>query len=320
MQIPHVRKTRKGAEGMKKLKPLVLAGAVMMLLLAFAAPVSAHPDPHFTMLLPGEDMEVSAADYIATLGETKTVTILWGHPYEHQLFDCPVVPEVQLRDPEGGIAALTPTEVTVEGKKAYRVSFTIENLGDHILTARLVAEEHGLIDYTKTVIHCGEEAWMGWDAEVGQEVEIIPFTRPYGLEEGFVFAGKALLSNGAPLAGAIVEVEVYHTKSVGDEVVAEAEERFREDPPMMFTRVTTTNSLGEFSYTLDEPGIWFIGVTKEVEGGLDQRAVMVVPVLEAFPAEAPTEAGGTSGWAYAAFWIAIVAFVLGSISLAMRRR
>lgn len=301
---------------MKKLKPLVLAGAVMVLLLAFAAPVAAH----FTMLLPGDDMAVTADDYIATLGETKTVTILWGHPYEHQLFECPDALEVQLRNPDGTVTALTPFETTVEGTKAYSVSFTVEKLGDYIVAARLVEEDHGLIDYTKTVIHCGEEAWMGWDAVVGQEVEIIPYTRPYGLEEGFVFTGKAILSDGTPLAGATVEVEVYHTKSVGDEVVAEAEERFPEDPPMMFTRVTTTNSLGEFSYTLDEPGIWFIGATKEIEGALDQRAVLIVPVLEAFPAEAPTEAGGTSGWAYAAFGIAIVAFVLGGISLAMRRR
>ena len=58
---------------------------------------------------------------------------------------------------------------------------------------------------------------------------------------------------------------------------------------------------------------------KEIEDGLDERAVMIVPVLEAFPAEAPTETGGGGGWAYAAFAIAIVALVLGAISLARKR-
>ena len=299
---------------MKKLKPLILFGAILLLALAFAAPVAAH----FTMLLPGEDMEVTAGDYIATLGETKTVTILWGHPYEHVLFDCPESLEVQLRDPTGGVTTLDAAQTTVEGSKAYDVSFTVEKLGDYIVAAKLVEEGHGLIDYTKAVIHCGEEAWIGWDAQVGQEVEIIPYTRPYGLEEGFVFTGKAILSDGTPLADAPVEIEVYHTKSVGDEVVAEAEEMFPQDPPMMFTRVTTTNSLGEFSYTLDEPGIWFIGVTKEVEGGLDQRAVMIVPVLEAFPPEEQATPGG-AGSAYAALVIAIVALVLSGISLARKR-
>jgi len=327
---------------MKKLKPLIIIGAALVLLLAgmfsFAAIgiVSAHPNPHFTMLLPGEELEVTADDYIATQGETKIVRILWGHPFEHVLFDCPVAPKVNLRNPEGSVTVLTPSEITVEGEKAYQVSFTVEKLGDYIVYAELVAEEHGLIDYAKTVIHCGEEAWYGWEAEVGQEVEIIPFTRPYGLEEGFVFTGKALYK-GAPLSGATVEVEMYHTKSVGDAVVAKTEERFPEDPPMMFTRVTTTNQNGEFSYTLDEPGIWFIGATKEIEGKLDKRAVMIVPVLEAFPegkAGPPGPAGmqgpagpqgppGPSaggGWAYVAFGIAIVAIIMGGISLVRRRR
>ena len=300
---------------MKMLKPLILIGAVLTLLLAFSAPVAAH----FTMMLPGDDMEITADDYIATLGETKTVTILWGHPYEHVLFDCPTYVEVQLRDPDGVITTLNATATTVEGAKAFEVSFIVDKLGDYIVAAKLVEEEHGLIDYTKAVIHGGEEAWVGWDAVVGQEVEIIPYTRPYGLEEGFVFTGRAILSDGTPLAGATVEIEMYHTKSVGLEVVAEAEERFPEDPSMMFTRVTTTNSLGEFSYTLDEPGVWFIGVTREVAVGLDERAVMIVPVLDAFPAEAATEAGGESGWAYAALVIAMVALFLSGISLARKR-
>lgn len=300
---------------MKNFKFVIVIGAVLAFTLAIAAPVAAH----FTMLLPGDDLEITADDYIATLGETITMTILWGHPYEHILFDCTDSLEVQLRDPAGGVTTLSPSETTVEGVKAFDVSFTVEKLGDYIVAAKLVEEDHGLIDYTKAVIHCGEEAWVGWDAAVGQEVEIIPYTRPYGLEEGFVFTGKAILSDGTPLAGAPVEIEVYHTKSVGDRVVAEAEEMFPEDPPMMFTRVTTTNSLGEFAYTLDEPGIWFIGVTKEIEGSLDQRAVMIVPVLEAFPAEAPAEEGGASGWAYAALVIAIVALLLSGISLARGR-
>jgi len=298
---------------LKKTKPLILFGAILLLTLAFAAPVAAH----FTMLLPGEDMEVTADDYIATLGETKTVTILWGHPYEHVLFDCSDSLEVQLRDPTGVVTTLDAAQTTVEGSKAYDVSFTVEKLGDYIVAAKLIEEGHGLIDYTKAVVHCGEEAWVGWDAVIGQEVEIIPYTRPYGIEEGFVFSGKAVLSDGTPLADAPVEIEVYHTKSVGDEVVAEAEEMFPHDPPMMFTRVTTTNSLGEFAYTLDEPGIWFIGVTKEVEGGLDQRAVMIVPVLEAFPPEEQVTPSGADS-AYAALVIAIVALVLGGISLARK--
>ena len=51
---------------------------------------------HFTMILP--KLDAKAEDYLAELGETKTLYILWGHPFEHVLFDCPNV-EVILRDP-----------------------------------------------------------------------------------------------------------------------------------------------------------------------------------------------------------------------------
>ena len=245
---------------------------------------------HFTMVFPGKHVEVSASDYLAKLGETKTLWILWGHPYEHQLFDCPVAPEVSLRDPEGNVEKLEPKQITVEGKIAYEVSFTVEKMGDYVVFVKLEVPEHDLVDYTKAVIHCGEEAWFGWDAEVGQEVEIIPYTRPYGIEEGFVFTGKALY-NGEPLVGASVEVEKYHTKEVAEQLVEEAEKKFAWDPAMMYTRVTTTNEKGEFAYTLDEAGIWFIGATKEVEDGLDKRGVLIVPVFEEFPKEtiAPTK-------------------------------
>lgn len=326
----------------KPLSLLVILGMLVAFVCAFPGVASAH----FTMLLPGEDLEVTADDYIATLGETKTVMILWGHPFEHLLFDCPADLEVSLMDPEGGVTKLTPSEIKVGDKTAYKVSFTIEKLGDFLLCAKLTEEEHGLVDYTKAVFHCGEEAWYGWDAEVGQKVEIIPYTRPYGLEEGFVFTGRALY-NGAPLPNATVEVEKYHTKSIGDAVVAKTEERFPEDPPMMFTRVTTTNQSGEFAYTLDEPGIWFVGATKEIEGGLDERGVLIVPVLEAFPegkagppgpagpagkagpsgaagppgpagSEGPPGPAGGGGWVYVALGIAIVALIIGGISLARR--
>jgi len=162
-------------------------------------------------------------------------------------------------------------------------------MGDYIVTVKLVAEEHGLIDYAKAIIHCGEEAWTGWDAVVGQEAEVVPLTRPYGIEEGFVFSGKALF-NGEPLTDAVVEVEKYHSKEEAEPIVSLAEEKFKEDPPMMFTRVVKTNERGEFSYTLDEPGIWFIGAYAE-EDGMEKRGVLIVPVLEMFPPEAKSEEG-----------------------------
>ncbi len=236
---------------------------------------------HFTMLFPGEDMDVTALDYIAKEGETMTIRIVWGHPCEHVLFDCPVVPEVYVRDPDGVVTNLDPSEIEVEGVKAYKVSFTVEKRGDYILHAKLNVPDHKLLDHTKTIIHCGEEEWNGWDAELGEIVETVPYVRPYGIEEGFVFSARALYE-GEPLQDATVEVEKYYSKSDGDKIVKAAESMFFDDPPMMFTRVVKTNKNGDFSYTLDEPGIWFVGAYKE-GGDTEERGVIIVPVLESFP-------------------------------------
>ncbi len=301
---------------------------------------------HFTMVFPGGDMQITPEDYIAEKGETKDIIIVWGHPYEHILFDCPNEPDVSVTKPDGSTVDLTPSETTVQGYKAYEVSYTVDQMGDHIISVELDAgEEHDLIDYTKAVIHSGEEVWTGWDAEVGQKAEIMPYMRPYGMEEGFVFSGKALYE-GETLADATVEIEKYHTQEAGEEVVSKAEEKYPYDPPMIFTRVTKSNANGEFSYTLDEPGIWFMGATKEFENEKDQRGVFIIPVIEEFPPEEGSEGtgdletsvsdlkssvqslqskvegietGGTSSLTIAALGIAIVAIIVAAVSMTMRR-
>ncbi len=174
---------------------------------------------------------------------------------------------------------------------AYKASFTVDQMGDSVVFVKYEDDGENLIDYTKAVIHCGEETWFGWDAEVGQQTEILPYMRPYGMEEGFVFSGQAMY-NGQPLTDAPVEVEIYHTLDLGVEIVETAEKMFSYDPPMVFTRLAKSNANGEFVYSLDEPGIWFVGATMEPDSGRNVRGVFIVPVLEAFP---PAEGqGGTS--------------------------
>ena len=261
---------------------------------------------HFTMVFPSDSeatvWDVAPEDYIAEEGETKTLYMMWGHPYEHILFDMASVPEVSVVKPDGTVLQLTATEITVDGMneegalgtfKAYKTSFTVDQPGDSVVCVKYEDEDENLIDYTKAVIHCGEETWFGWDAKVGQQTEIIPYMRPYGMEEGFVFAGKALY-DGKALAGAPVEVEIYHTLNLGIEIVETAEDMFPYDPPMVFTRLTMSNENGEFMYTLDEPGIWFVGGTMEPETGRNVRGVFIVPILEEFPPEGESSAPSAS--------------------------
>ncbi len=279
-------------------KSVITTAFTALLLIACTGMAGAH----FTMVFPSDDeatvWDVAPEDYIATLGETKTVYMMWGHPYEHILFDMASVPEVSVMKPNGTVLQLTATEITVDGMneegelgtfKAYKTSFTVDQSGDSVIFVKYEDEDENLIDYTKAVIHCGEETWFGWDAEVGQQTEIIPYMRPYGMEEGFVFAGKAL-HDGKALAGASVEVEIYHTLDLGKEIVETAEGMFPSDPPMVFTRLTMSNANGEFVYTLDEPGIWFVGGTMEPETGRNVRGVFIVPILDEFPPEEESSA------------------------------
>jgi cobalt/nickel transport protein len=200
--------------------------------------------------------------------------------------------------PDSTVLPLTTEQITVDGMDedgnpgtfvAYKASFIVDQMGDSIVFVKYEDEDEKLIDYVKAVIHCGVEAWEGWDAELGQKAEIVPFTRPYGLEERFVFTGTALYDGNA-LSDANVEVEMYHTQDLGVEIVETAE--------TMFTRVTKTNAAGEFAYTLDELGIWFVGAYGPEVGGLTQRSVFIIPVLDEFPPEeeaeaaAPVELGG----------------------------
>jgi cobalt/nickel transport protein len=271
--------------------------ATVLLVGIFLAGAVGTASAHFTMVFPSDSeatvWDVTPEDYIAELGVTKTVYMMWGHPYEHILFDMGSIPAVSVMKPDGTVEELTTTEITVDGMDeegnpgtfvAYKASFTVDQRGDSVVFVNYEDEDENLIDCTKAVIHCGVEMWEGWDAEVGQQTEILPYMRPYGMEEGFVFAGQAMYG-GNPLPGAPVEIEIYHTLDLGKEIVETAEALYPYDPPMVFTRLAKSNENGEFVYTLDEPGIWFVGATMEPETGRNVRGVFIVPVIEEFPAE-----------------------------------
>jgi len=242
---------------------------------------------HFTMLFPGGGTDVSPEDYIASLGEEKTVLITWGCPFK-ELFDCIDVPEVYVRAPDGNITQLTPVETSVDGVKAYKVSFTIDKRGDYIVSAAMnvSAIKGEFVDHAKAVIHCGQATWIGWDAELGDKVEIIPYIRPYGIEEGFVFRARAL-QDGEPLTNTTVYVVKYRL-SDDPEVLKKAEAIYPEDSWMMVKGYTKTDSDGNFVYTLDEPGVWNIAAFGK---GVMERSIFIVPVFESFP---PAEKGDYS--------------------------
>jgi uncharacterized GH25 family protein len=222
---------------------------------------------HFHMLLP----EPASAQR----GKPVTILFQWGHPFEHQLFDAPAPQSVVVLAPDGRRTDLTKSleKITVPaGEKkaaAYRLRFTPEQRGDFVvvLNSRPVwmeEEKEFYQDTVKVILHV--QSQQGWDAAAGQEVEMVPLTRPYGLRPGMVFQAQALVrAEGAipteaaavkqkPLAGVLVEVERFNPAPP------------KELPPdEQITRTVKTDPNGVATCTLTEPGWWCL--TAQTDGG-----------------------------------------------------
>src|SRR5262249_37429843 len=105
-------------------------------------------------------------------------------------------------------------------------------------------EQEFLKDNVKAVLHI--QAQKGWDAPLGHDFEILPLTRPYGLQPGMAFQVQAV-ADSKPLAGALVEVERYNPTPPKE---LPADEHI--------TRTARTDPNGTVICTLTEPGWWCI--------------------------------------------------------------
>jgi cobalt/nickel transport protein len=236
---------------------------------------------HFPMLFP--------ATPSGQREQAVSVIFQWGHPFEHQLFDAPKPESAAVFDPEGKRIDLSKSLEKVEvagdgGKKvtAWKCSFTPQRRGDYTLVfiaapIWMGEEEFFFQDTVKVVYHV--QTQNGWDKPAAMAFELVPLTRPYGLQPGMVFQAQALLE-GKPLAGALVEVERYNAAPPKD---LPADEHI--------TRQVKTDPNGVLTCTLAEAGWWCVaaerdGGKREHEGKLypvRQRATFWVHVDETKP-------------------------------------
>jgi cobalt/nickel transport protein len=237
------------------------------LALAVLAAVAAPSDAHFNMLLPQTPS--------VKKGEAVTFLYQWGHPFEHQLFDAPEPRSLIVTGPDGKrtdlLSALEKATVPAgEGKSvtAYRFRFTPENRGDYVFvlkTPPIWMEEEGEFfqDTVKVVLHV--QAQKGWDSSVGDEFELVPLTRPYGLQPGMVF--QAQLEFRPPGSQATV-VPVTRPVEI---------ERYNAEPPKelppdeQVTRTARPDRGGVVTGTLTDTGWWCVTAarsrgTREHEG------------------------------------------------------
>jgi len=198
---------------------------------------------HFGMLIP------SKATISKTDPKTVGVQISFSHPFEMKGMDM-AKPKAFGVMAGGGkedlLGSLKPIQVM--GQAAWSSQYTLKRPGVYIFYMDPEpywepAEDSFISHYTKVVVPAfgGEE---GWDKEVGQKIEIVPLTRPFGLYAGNVFQGIAKV-DGKPLSYAEVEIEFYNRENK-----VEAPNEY------LVTQAVKADRNGVFTYAVPRAGWW----------------------------------------------------------------
>jgi cobalt/nickel transport protein len=187
--------------------------------------------------------------------QTVTFRYQWGHPFEHQLFSALAPERVTVLSPSGKQTDLGPILERVDQPVVfYRFAFQPEDRGDYIFLLSappiwMEEDQEFLQDQVKLVWHV--QAQKGWERATNQGFELVPLTRPYGLQPGMVFQAQALV-DGKPLAAALVEIERYNPVAPKE---LPADEQI--------TRTARTDPNGIVTSTLPEAGWWCIAVQRQ---------------------------------------------------------
>ncbi len=190
----------------------------------------------------------------AQLGESIHLFFADGHPYEREWEDAPQPEKIFALLPSGKREDLTEqmveksVEIEDEEIVTWAVDYSPKQKGDTIFALNTQPYfgrgNQAYQEYSKVISHV--DIQKGWDQSTNQPLEIVPYTRPYGLEEGFLFTGQ-LVQEGQPVPNIEIEIEQY------------LEEPPQELPPEpLITYVVKTDANGMFSFTLPRPGWWML--------------------------------------------------------------
>lgn len=249
------------------MRPLFRLALALLLAILLAPVVGAH----FNILLP------QAAN--ARKGEAVTFLYRFGHPFEHELFDAPAPARLFVMAPDGTRTdlgkTLEKTKVPAGGKEgvtrtAYRFRFTPAQRGDYTFVLQtppiwMEEDKEFLEDTVKVVLHV--QAQKGWDNAPGDlSLQIVPLTRPYGLQPGTVFQARAFVK-GRALGGMPAEIERFNAA------------RPAQLPPDEFRTLTArTDPNGVVTASLPEVGWWSLTVRRD--GGRRARDGKDYPVRQ----------------------------------------
>jgi cobalt/nickel transport protein len=231
---------------------LLSCGAILVVLLC-----TSLAQAHYHLLLP------SAASGKAE--EALHITWTFGHPYEHEFSDVEKPVKLLAVAPDGKATdLLNQLQADKKGEQtAYSLKYAPPRRGDYVLWAEaspVTMESEKVIyqDSVKVICHA-LESQRGWDQVVGRGLELVPLTRPYGLEPGLVFQAQALLE-GKIQGGALVEVERYNPEPPKKDSLP---------PDEQITRQMKTDPNGILTCSLPDAGWWVITVT--IDGGKQEK-------------------------------------------------
>ncbi|MCO5166382.1 MAG: DUF4198 domain-containing protein [Planctomycetes bacterium] len=198
-------------------------------------------------------------------GQALELVYVFGHPFEGDRAPAPRPTRFTVLPPTQPAVDLLPALGDAAEQAEWRARFTPDERGDHVVALTGPLQEHEgkrFQDFVKVVVHV-PSVQRGWDRVVGDPLEVVPLTRPYGVPVGSTFRAE-VLAGGAPLVHAAVEVEYRH-EAPPDPL-----------PPEPFiTRVERTDRAGAFATTLDRAGWWILSVTREADGGVQRASLWV---------------------------------------------
>src|SRR5205085_632150 len=126
--------------------------------------------------------------------------------------------------------------------------FTPEQRGDYVFVLTsppiwMEEDQEFLQDAVRMVLHV--QAQAGWDTPAERNFEMLPLTRPYGLQAGMVFQAQVThrRERGLRPARTLVEIERYNPAPPA--VLP---------PDEFITRTARTDPNGVVTCTLTEPG------------------------------------------------------------------
>lgn len=228
-------------------------------LLLLGGVITSAADGHVHMLIPSKPS--------AKKGEEVTLTLMFGHPFEHELHDmaAPEALYVMAPDDKGMINVTKKLEKIqlpgAKGKKVtgYRLKYTPQVRGAHVFILRssrvfLEEDKETVQDTVSVVLHV--QAQKGWDHDGGGDGTNLgwrPLTRPYGLRPGMAFSAEVRTAKkGWTGQHALVEIERYNPAPPA---------KLPPDEEITWTAKTDRN--GKVTATLPEAGWWGVTVTAE---------------------------------------------------------